>query len=357
MMRILTACVLSLLTSATPSAHAQATTSTPSGTLHVGMIQTKGYVVGSQLDGSGLARLNRLQGANSTWELLGFSVPRVSAISFDPSNASRVFLANGNGLVRSLDGGATWRIVTPWQVTEAQDIMVDPNDVNAIYAATAYGIWGSQDGGDSWLRLTPTDMMDDYTQSLVVDYTQTGRIIAGQEGGVRISDDRGATWQETTLRGMEVMEVAQDARRGGHFLAATLHDGLYRSTDGARTWSAIPLTSIVPPATAAGERAREGRTGVSVYSAAFDPTRAGRLVAAGWETGVLYSGDDGETWTQIGTSLPAISFYQVAFDPKRSGRIWAATVEQGLFYTDNQGRTWQSAGLDGTLIFDLSFSP
>jgi hypothetical protein len=47
----------------------------------------------------------------------------------------------------------------------------------------------------------------------------------------------------------------------------------------------------------------------------------------------------------------------VAFDPKRSGRIWAATVEQGLFYTDNQGRTWQSAGLDGTLIFDLSFSP
>lgn len=121
----------------------------PRYVLHAGLIKTQGYVVGSPLAASGFHRFE----GGETWTHIGWNIPRVSGLAYDPTNPDVLFLACGNGGLRTLDGGQSWRITTDWRVTEAQDIAVDPNAPSHVYIATAYGIWATTNqAGGSCIR-------------------------------------------------------------------------------------------------------------------------------------------------------------------------------------------------------------
>jgi photosystem II stability/assembly factor-like uncharacterized protein len=152
--------------------------------LYASLVKSKGYVVGSKLAASGLHRYD----GNQTWTHLGWNTPRISAISYDPENADIIFLACGNGAVRTLDGGESWRVTTDWRVTETQDIAVDPNAPQHVYLATAYGVWRTKDRGETWTEAS-AGITKKYTQALKVDRTQGGRVLIGTEGGVYLSTD------------------------------------------------------------------------------------------------------------------------------------------------------------------------
>ncbi len=134
---LLLACALLLLPSVAQGQHQ----------LFAGLIRTKGYVVGSPLSASGLFRF---AGADTNWTHIGWNHPRISAVAFDPDDPDTFYLAAGSGVLRTMDGGKSWRLVTGWDVTEAQDVVVDPNAPERVYAATAYGIWRSRDRGQTW---------------------------------------------------------------------------------------------------------------------------------------------------------------------------------------------------------------
>jgi photosystem II stability/assembly factor-like uncharacterized protein len=304
-------------------------------TMYATMIQSKGYVVGSGLTGSGLARRD-----GEAWHHVGHNNPRINALTYDPAHPDTMFVAAGNGALRTYDGGASWRITTDWRITEVQDVSLDPQVPTQVYIGTAYGIWRSDDRGETWKEASP-DMpwRGIYTETIEVDRTQARRVLAGTDDGIYLTTDAAATWRRVGAAGLEVLDLQQSRTDPNVWLAATYKHGILLSSDGGRTWSDGP----------------RDLADKSVHGVAIDPFDANNMVAAGWDTGVFVSADGGRSWQRRGASLPVDDFYEVVFDANVPGRIWAATLEEGLYASDDQGRTWTLEGLDGTLIFDLAF--
>lgn len=298
--------------------------------LYAGLIRTKGYVVGAKLSASGLHQL----AGDTTWTHIGWNHPQVRGIAADPQHPDTLYLACGNGLLRSYDGGMHWRITTGWEVTEVQDVAVDPTGSARLYAATSYGVWRSADRGETWTEATG-GLPKKYTQVVKVD--GEGHVLIGTEGGVYRSVDHGVTWQSVGPD-MPILDLDQSTAQPNRWAAATQMQGLLLSHDGGKTWHRT------------GGETAEAR----VYSVSFHPTNPDHLAAGGWETGLLRSTDGGKTWTRHTDGLPVPHLYQVLFDAYTPDRLWAATVEAGLYRSDDLGATWHYAGLDGTLIFELT---
>ncbi|MEZ4699040.1 MAG: hypothetical protein R2834_01820 [Rhodothermales bacterium] len=303
--------------------------------LYAGLIQNKGYVVGAPLTDAGF----HVFAGDSTWTHIGWKIPRVFGIAFDPSDPRTIYLAAGNGLLRSFDGGASWRIVTDWRITEVQDVEVDPQRPERIYLSSADGVWRSHDRGDTWAFIGG-EVLNRYVQAVEVDRSASGRLLAGAEHGLYRSEDDGATWTRVAEVD-DVMDIQQSASEPGVWLAGMARGGVMASNDGGRTWT----------------RARGRTQQQTFYGVAIDPANARRMAAVGWDTGVLISANGGRTWKRTGDRLPVDDFYEVIFDPDVSGRIWVATVEAGIFYSDDDGKRWTSAGMFGTLVFDMTFAP
>ncbi len=331
--------LVALLIATTGSACAQTGSMPRDGDaqLWAGLIKSKGYVVGSKLTASGLHHFE----GDSAWTHSGWNTPRIVGITYDPARPDTMYLASGNGILRTHDGGESWRLTTDWRITEVQDVSLDPRAPDHVYLASAYGVWHTEDGGETWAEandgLLPPG--NNYTQTIEVDHTQAGRVLVGTEDGVYESTDGAKSWHRVGGEGLEILDLQQSRTEPDVWIAAAYRHGLLLSNDGGRTWSPGP----------------DAIAGNSVHGVAIDPTDASRMAAVGWGTGVVVTEDGGRTWTRHGDTLPVDNFYETVFDANDSGRLWVATLEEGVFYSDDLGRTWTSAGLYGTLVFDMVF--
>lgn len=301
--------------------------------LWAGLVKTKGYVVGSPLASSGLHRFE----GDTTWSHVGWNIPRISGVSFDPQDTNVIFLAAGNGALRTTDGGRSWKITTGWEVTESQDIAVDPRTPEHVYVATAYGVWRTRDRGENWVEAT-AELPEKYTQVVAVDHSQSGRVLIGTSGGLYVSDDGGESWELAGADDVPVYDIQQSKSKPDVWIAGTHDRGILLSGDGGLTW----------------RYAGEVTDGRMILGVAVDPFDEANMAAAGWE-GVFLSTDGGQTWEERSERLPVAESYEVVFDAAEPGRLWVATVENGIYYTDDFATAWHYAGLNGSLVFDMVF--
>ena len=144
----------------------------------------------------------------------------VGALAFDPTNSSIVYCGTGEGnifyfaplgvgILRSLDGGTTWRrlgqdggtIQGSQQGFIGQgffDLVVDPTNNQRLLAATTMGIYVSTDGGLNWIHRHRSIA---WSLSIAVtnQYQRTTEILAGCLDGVWRSTDGGANWSQVVL--------------------------------------------------------------------------------------------------------------------------------------------------------------
>lgn len=296
-------------------------------------ITSRGWVVGMKLPPSGLF-LSSPQG----WRHLGYVHPAIDALDYDPRDPRVLYLAAGNGCIRSTDAGATWRITTSWDMTELKDVSVDRNRPDTVWVALPDGIGVTRDAGRSWTWRGPVTPRK-FTQTILVDRTQPGRVLAGGEAGLFLSGDDGATWRRV-LDGAQVSDIAQSPHNPAEWMAATQDAGLWTSRDQGERWTRVPA---FPP-------------GV-VYNIAYDASTPGRIAVAGWGFGVIVSVDGGRRWVSRAAGLPSPNVWRAAFDPAQPGRLLAGVHEEALFVSLDSGATWRSAGLPGSIVNDLVFVP
>ncbi len=175
---------------------------------------------------------------------------------------------------------------------DVRALVADPSDSSVLYMGTTDGhIFGSRDGGAHWqilgragprLDAVVTSIIVDPRDSLMLYASTWTRESSGEGGGVFRSSDGGRTWQ-AVLTGRAVRALAQAPSKPDILVAGAL-DGVYRSRDAGSTW-----TRISP---ASSEELR------NFDSLAIDP-RSSANAYAGTDLGVFRSTDRGATWTAI----------------------------------------------------------
>jgi photosystem II stability/assembly factor-like uncharacterized protein len=249
-----------------------------------------------------------------------------------------IFTVGLNGVLRSLDGGDSWRIMTSWDMTEPKDIAIDPNAPDHVYIALPDGIGVSTDQGSSWKRMD-SGIRRKYTQSIVVDRTSEGRLVAGTEKGIFLSEDGAGTWTLAQPADATVTDVDQSPHDPNVFLATTQENGVLLSTDGALSWHQLDgLTSAH-----------------TIHNGDFDATDPDRLAVCGWTIGVQVSEDGGKTWTARNDGLPSTDVWRVAIDPDISGRLYCSPHQNAVFISDDFGLTWKHGFFEGATVWDFNF--
>ncbi|MDP2958973.1 MAG: hypothetical protein Q8N53_21290 [Longimicrobiales bacterium] len=233
------------------------------------------------------------------------------------------FGANGGGLWKSVDGGTTWEPVTDGQVGSASvgAVQVCPANPDVVYIGM----------GESEIR---------------------GNIQQGD--GVYRSDDAGKTWRNVGLKASQAFsririhpddcDVAWAGAWGLHS-APSADRGVYKTTDGGKTWRKVLY--------------RDERTGAQ--DIALDPDNPNVLYASLWEawrkswgmssggpgSGLFKSTDGGETWSEIshnpGLPQGILGKIGVTVSGADSNRLWAQVeaADGGLFRSDDAGATWE----------------
>jgi len=279
-----------------------------------------------------------VRGGDGAWTHFGPRILGVSSVAASPAQAGVFLLASADGVVRSTDGGHSWRKVTGWEVADVRAFAFDSGHPEHAYAATAWGPLRSTDGGATW-QLAQRGLDRLYCQTLVADAAQPGRVLLGTELGLSVSTDSAASWHPAEFPAVAVLRLVQSGADAHLMLAGTQGRGAWVSRDGGVTWQATA------PATASA----------NLYAVALAPQDAALLAVGGWGVGVQVSADGGRTWTDRSAGLPNRNIFVVAFDPDVKGRLWASTFEEGMFCSDDLGVTWRDGGLYGAYASDLVF--
>ncbi|MBT3270776.1 hypothetical protein HN371_26780 [Candidatus Poribacteria bacterium] len=229
-------------------------------------------------DGGGVFRSDD-QGERWTSIKDGLVAGIIVAVDVDPTNPDIVYAGSeGIGIMRSLNQGDTWG-PTGLDSGALWSIAINPSDPDimlagswgfARFGADGRGILRSADRGATWefvLESVPA-------VSLEFDPTDHSVVYAGLFGdGVYRSDDAGLTWRPINngLDDDAVWEVAPDASAAGQVYAGTWGGGVFVTVDGGEKWE--PLN--------------RGLESLNVYSVTMDPTDT-QNVYAGTSGGVFH---------------------------------------------------------------------
>jgi photosystem II stability/assembly factor-like uncharacterized protein len=259
--------------------------------------------------------------AGTTWKHRGWT-GYIRTFYTEAGSDGMIWSACGNGVFRSSDHGATWRITTGWEITEVLKVKVDPLKPSVVYAATAYGVFKTQDNGESWKEQN-VGFLKPFVSDIVIDRTNTRRILAASEDGVYMSTNAGAGWKLTGLRGKGVRTLRQHPSHSKTFFAGTEDDGLFLSSDGGKTW----------------RQSNAGLTQMTVYTIACDRSNANVIYLGTHGGGVYRSADGGKSWKQMIQGLDNLVVHSLLL-PSDPSVVFAGTLNGGLFKSTDRGEHW-----------------
>ena len=335
-----------------------------------------GTVLYAGSDGSGVARS---EDGGVSWELAtsGLVTQRASTLALDPSQPSRVFLAESGGpadptgaLWRSADGGRTW--VSTFTVG-GQAIALHPTDPDVVLYAPFGSLRLSTDGGMSFggLDRRAGEMGVISVHDLLYESTGSGRALAITRLGVFLASDQNFAWQNRTagVQAWRIWDITTSAR--GEIYAGS-DAGVLRSADAGATWSLARSGMLNNPEVHALLTV-EGDPGLLLVGGAglwlsrnlgidfervYDPvapdgfdvnalaTVAGR-VYAGTDTRLIFADPPYTSWTIrsiAGANRRVHDLLDVRDGPDEPAELLIAT-ETGTFYTDDDAATLIDVGV------------
>src|SRR5438270_6113083 len=259
-----------------------------------------------------------------------------------------------------------WRSIGPYRGGRSTAVAgVASQPMVFYFGGVGGGVWKTTDGGINWEPITDGSVFGTGSVGAIgLSNSDPNTIYVGMGespirgnvshgDGVYKSTDGGKTWKHIGLedtrqiarirvhpKNPDIVYVAAQ----GHVWAPNEQRGVFRSKDGGKTWQKVLF--------------RSDKAGAC--DLIIDPTNSNVIYAAFWEvyrkpwtlesggpgSGIFKSTDSGDTWTEITRSpgLPrgTIGIVGITVSPANPDRLWAIIEAEdgGVFRSDNGGRTW-----------------
>lgn len=297
---------------------------------------------------------------------------RVTSLAGVPSQPSLFYMATaGGGVWKTKDYGHNWQNISDkyFQTGSVGAIAIAPSNPKIIYAGTGDpairntfltgdGMYKSTDAGKTWSRigLESTEVISliivDPNDPDVVYVAAMGHVWApNPERGVYKTTDGGKTWNKILYvnadtgaitmamdpKDPQVLYAAmwQAYRKHWTFSSGGPGSGIYKTTDGGAHWKNISRNPGLPPGIF-------GKVGLAV--APSDGNVVYALVQANYRPGhpggLFRSGDGGQSWKLTNDSLDitqrAFYYNTVYVDPKDPNTIYLPNAD--VFVSHDAGR-------------------
>ncbi len=310
----------------------------------------------------------------------------------------------GSGLARAArDDAGRWTVTSLLKNDEVHCVAADPLDSRVVYAGTAgNGVLRSEDGGQTWRTAGLTGQI---VKSLAVSPLQPGILYAGvKPAGMLVSRDSGATWAALDgfqrIRGRRwwrspaeppdwrayVQAIALSPVDPNVIMAGIEFGAVVRSADGGKTWSnhrkgairdchglifhatdgnwvyeagaSLVGTAVSRNAGISWEQPGDGLHHRYGWSCAADPRQpevwylsAGPI---GWSgvpqahrdgqaNAAIYRKSGGAPWERLGGGLPqplTHMAYGLLTDRDAPGHVYAGLSHGEVWHTADYGDSW-----------------
>jgi photosystem II stability/assembly factor-like uncharacterized protein len=291
---------------------------------------------------------------------------RISDIAVDPRAPEHYFVAVASGGVwKTTNAGTTWTPVFDGEGSYSIGcVTLDPNNPLVVWVGTGEnnsqrsvgygdGVYKSVDGGKSWEKVGLESsehigkiVVDPRDSSVVYVAAQGPLWAAGGDRGLYKTTDGGKTWERVLEIDDHtgVNEVLLDPRNPDVLYASSYQrrrrvwtlinggpgSGIHKSTDAGKTWT--KLENGLP-------KVELGRIGLAIAPA--DPDVLYAIVEAqGEEGGVFRSVDSGANWKKRGDYMSASPQYynELVPDPHDVDRVYS--MDTFMHVTEDGGKTW-----------------
>jgi photosystem II stability/assembly factor-like uncharacterized protein len=261
-----------------------------------------------------------------TWRLVGpFRAGWATMVTGVP-DAPDVFYfgAAGGGVWKTEDAGRTWTSLFDHGPAALGAIAVSPSDPRTMYVGTGQpeprydiaaglGVFKSTNGGRSWTSLGLADTR--YVGSIWIDPHDPNLVLVGAQG---------------------------------HFFGPSDARGIYRSTDGGKSWSQpLKINNWTGIVDIAGDPQNPRLIYASAWEAHQYPWQSYFTPAAGPGSAIYKSSDEGATWTRLsGGGWPQGALGRIGLAVAHTGqgvRVYAAVDSKtagGLWRSEDGGAHW-----------------
>ncbi len=265
----------------------------------------------------------------------------------------------------SLYKAMKWRCIGPFRggrVTAVAGVSRLP--FTYYFGATGGGVWKSEDGGLNWKCISDGFFKTGSVGAIAVAESDPNVVYVGMGesalrgnvshgDGIYKSTDGGRTWKHIGLKDTsQVSRIRIHPQNPdlvyvaalGHVYGPNEERGVFRSRDGGQTWQKILY--------------RNNKTGA--VDLIFDPNNPRIIYAALWEfyrtpyslssggpgSGLFKSTDGGDNWQEIshnpGLPKGILGIIGITVSLAKPGRLWAIieAKDGGVFRSDDGGQTW-----------------
>ena len=267
---------------------------------------------------------------------------------------------------KSFYEGLEWRNIGPNRGGRSLGCAGSPARPNEYYfGATGGGLWKTTDGGNEWKPVTDGQVTSSSVGAVAVAETNPDIVYIGmgevqlrgsitQGDGVYKTTDGGKTWQHLGLK--ETQAVARIRIHPTNpdivYVAALGHPygdneerGVFRSTNGGESWEKVLYVS---PKAGAVDLIIDRNNPKVLYASTWQVYRkAWKMWGGGGDSKLWKSVDGGDTWTDLtgNTGMPEgpVGKIGVTVSPVDPNRVWAIVEanEGGVFRSDDAGATWE----------------